>query len=178
MRAFRDLALQWKFGLLAAGSVIVIVSQGALALVGGSGKGLSLALAGAGVVFCVVLTVATVVALHRNAKLAHQHMRGAAKAVRLQLMRGLQALADGDLTVELRPGSGGTGAPPQGAGDEIGVMLNLTGDLRETMIAAYDAYNRATAHLRELVGSVGHAAASVHQASQQMSATSEGSSRT
>ena len=50
-------------------------------------------------------------------------MTGAAKAVRLQLMMGLQALADGDLTVELRAGSGGTGAPPRGAGDEIGVML-------------------------------------------------------
>jgi len=31
----------------------------------------------------------------------------------------------------------------------------LTGDLRETMIAAYDAYNRATAQLRQLVDSVG-----------------------
>jgi methyl-accepting chemotaxis protein len=178
MRAFQDFALKWKFCLLAAGSVVVMVSQGALALAGVSDKGVSLSLAGAGVVFCVVVTVATVAALDRDAKLAHQHMRGAAKAVRLQLMRGLQALADGDLTVELRPGSGGTGAPPKGAGDEIGVMLNLTGDLRETMIAAYDAYNRATAHLRDLVGSVGHAAASVHQASQQMSATSEESSRT
>jgi methyl-accepting chemotaxis protein len=57
-------------------------------------------------------------------------------------------------------------------------MLTLTGDLRETMIAAYDAYNRATAHLRDLVGSVGNAATSVHQSSAQMNATSEESSRT
>jgi methyl-accepting chemotaxis protein len=178
MHAFRDVALKWKFCLLAAGSVVVMVVQAALAVAGDSGQGVSLILAGVGVVFCVVVTAATVAALHRDARLAHEHMRGAAKAVRLQLMRGLQALADGDLTVELRPGSGGTGAPPKGARDEIGVMLNLTGDLRETMIAAYDAYNRATAHLRDLLGSVGHAAASVHQASQQMSATSEESSRT
>ena len=178
MHAFRDLALKWKFCLLAVGSVVVIIGQGALAVAGRSGAGVSLILAGVGVLFCVVITWATVAALHRDAKLAHQHMRGAAKAVRLQLMRGLQALADGDLTVELRPGSGGTGAPPQGAADEIGVMLTLTGDLRETMIAAYDAYNRATAHLRDLVGSVGNAATSVHEASQQMNATSEESSRT
>jgi methyl-accepting chemotaxis protein len=178
MHAFRDLALKWKFCLLATGSVVVMVVQGALAVTGSSGGGVSLILAGVGVLFCVVVTCATVPALHRDAKLAHQHMRGAAKAVRLQLMRGLQALADGDLTVELRPGSGGTGAPPQGAADEIGVMLTLTGDLRETMIAAYDAYNSATAHLRDLLGNVGNAATSVHQASQQMTATSEESSRT
>lgn len=178
MRAFRNLALKWKFCLLAGGSVGVMVLQGALVVAGGSSKSVSLVVAGVGVAFCVVVTLATVGALHRDAKLAHQHMTGAAKAVRLQLMMGLQALADGDLTVELRPGSGGTGAPPKGAGDEIGVMLNLTGDLRETMIAAYDAYNRATAHLRDLVGSVGVAAGNVHQASQQMNATSEESSRT
>ncbi len=178
MHAFRDLALKWKFCLLAGGSVVVMVAQAALAVAGSSGAAVSLILAGAGVLFCVVVTWATVTALHRDAKLAHQHMRGAAKAVRLQLMRGLQALADGDLTVELRPGSGGTGAPPQGGADEIGVMLTLTGDLRETMIAAYDAYNSATAHLRDLVGSFGNAATSVHQASQQMNATSEESSRT
>ena len=178
MRAFRNLALKWKFCLLAGGSAGVMVLQAALVVAGASSPNVSLIVAGVGVVFCVVLTVATVGALHRDAKLAHQHMAGAAKAVKLQLMRGLEALADGDLTVELRPGSGGTGAPPKGAGDEIGVMLNLTGDLRETMIAAYDAYNRAMAHLRDLVGSVGHAAAGVHQASQQMNATSEESGRT
>jgi methyl-accepting chemotaxis protein len=178
MHAYRNLALKWKFCLLAGGSAAVIVLQGVLVQAGDSSASLSLIVAGAGVIFCVVMTLATVGALHRDAKLAHQHMAGAAKAVRLQLMRGLQALADGDLTVELRPGSGGTGAPPKGAGDEIGVMLNLTGDLRETMIAAYDAYNRATAHLRDLVGSVGRAAGSVHQASEQINATSEESSRT
>jgi methyl-accepting chemotaxis protein len=178
MRAFRDLALKWKFCLLAGGSVAVIVLQAALVVGGSSSKSVSLVVASAGVVFCAVMTFLTVGALHRDAQLAHQHLAGAAKAVRLQLMRGLQALADGDLTVELRPGSGGTGVPPKGAGDEIGVMLNLTGELRETMIAAYDAYNRAMAHLRELVGSVGNAAAGVHQASQQMNATSVESSRT
>jgi methyl-accepting chemotaxis protein len=178
VHAFRNLALKWKFCLLAGGSAGVMVSQGALVVAGGSNESVSLIVAGVGVVFCVVVTLATVGALHRDAKLAHRHMTGAAKAVKLQLMMGLQALADGDLTVELRPGSGGTGAPPKGARDEIGVMLNLTGDLRETMIAAYDAYNRAMAHLRDLVGSVGLAAASVHQASQQMNVTSEESGRT
>jgi methyl-accepting chemotaxis protein len=178
MHAYRNLALKWKFCLLAGGSVAVMVSQAALVVAGDSSTRVSLIVAGVGVVFCASVILATVGALHRDAKLAHQHMAGAAKAVRLQLMMGLQALADGDLTVELRPGSGGTGAPPKGAGDEIGAMLNLTGDLRETMIAAYAAYNRATAHLRDLVGSVGQAAGSVHQASQQMNATSEESSRT
>src|SRR6202042_3953672 len=97
-----------------------MVLQGALVVAGGSSKSVSLIVAGVGVVFCVVVTFATVGPLHRDAKLAHQHMTGAAKAVRLQLMRGLQALADGDLTVELRPGSGGTGAPPPGAGGGMG----------------------------------------------------------
>jgi methyl-accepting chemotaxis protein len=178
MHAYRNLALKWKFCLLAGGSVAVMAAQGALVVAGDSSKTVSLIVAGVGVLFCALVVLATVGPLHRDAKLTHHYMTSAAKAVRLQLMMGLQALADGDLTVELRPGSGGTGAPPKGSNDEIGVMLNLTGDLRETMIAAYDAYNRATAHLRDLVGSVGQAAGSVHQASQQMNATSAESSRT
>ncbi len=120
MRAFRNLALKWKFCLLGGGSVGVMVLLGALVVTGGSSKSVSLVVVGVGVVFCVVVTFGTVGALHRDAKLAHQHMTGAAKAVRLQLMMGLQALADGDLTVELRPGSGGTGAPPKGAGEKSG----------------------------------------------------------
>ena len=178
MHAYRDISLKWKFCLLAGGCAVVIAVQAALLIAGSPSKTGSLIAAGIGIGFCALLTAATVYPLHRDAQLAHEHMTGAAKAVRLQLMRGLQALAEGDLTVELRPGSGGTGAPPKGSGDEIGQMLTLTGDLRETMISAYDAYNRATAQLRELVGSVGHAAGSVQKASQQMSATSEESSRT
>ncbi len=177
MRAYRDISLKWKFCLLAGVLVTVICAQGVLAATGGASTAVALILSGAGVLFGVVMVLATVPALHRDAKLAHQHMTGAAKAVKLQLMTGLQALADGDLTMELRPGSGGTGAPPPGAGDEMGQMLDLTGDLRETMIAAYDAYNRATAQLRQLVESVGTAAGNVHQASGQMSATSVESSR-
>jgi hypothetical protein len=158
MPAYRDISLKWKFCALAAVLVGLIVLQAVLVAAGGSGTAAPLIVAGVGVVFGIVVTLATVPALHRDSKLAHLHMTGAAKAVRLQLMAGLQALADGDLTVELRPGSGGTGAPPKGAGDEMGRMLDLTGDLRETMIAAYDAYNRATAQLRQLVDSVGLAA--------------------
>ncbi|HTU28099.1 MAG TPA: methyl-accepting chemotaxis protein [Solirubrobacteraceae bacterium] len=177
MSGYRNVLLKWKFCALAAGSASVIGVQAALAAAGVWSTSLSLAIAAGGVLFCVGLTLATVPALHRDAKLAHQHMTGAARAVRLQLMGGLQALADGDLTMELRPGSGGTGAPPRGADDEIGRMLNLTGDLRETMISAYDAYNQATAQLRELVEQVGLAANGVQQASTQMNASSVDSSR-
>jgi methyl-accepting chemotaxis protein len=177
MRAYRDISVKWKFCALAGVSAGVMALQAALVLSGAASESLTLVVAVAGVAFCVGVTLVTVPAFHRDAKLAHQHMTGAARAVRLQLMAGLQALADGDLTVELRPGSGGTGAPPQGAGDEIGLMLNLTGDLRETMIAAYDAYNRATAQLRRLVDEVGLAANSVQAASTQMNATSVDSSR-
>ena len=80
MRAFRDLALKWKFCLLAGGSVGVMVLQGALVVAGDSSKSVSLIVAGVGVVFCVVVTLATVGALHRDAKLAHQHMTGAASS--------------------------------------------------------------------------------------------------
>ena len=177
MRAYRDLSVKWKFCALAGVSACLMALQGVLVLAGATSESLWLVVAGAGVTFCAGVTLVTVPAFHRDSKLAHQHMTGAARAVRLQLMAGLQALADGDLTVELRPGSGGTGAPPRGAGDEMGLLLNLTGDLRETMIAAYDAYNRATAQLRQLVDEVGLAAGSVQQASTQMNATSVDSSR-
>jgi methyl-accepting chemotaxis protein len=177
MRAYRDLCVKWKFCALAGVSACLMALQGVLVLAGATSEPLLLVVAGVGVTFCVGATLVTVPAFHRDTTLAHQHMTGAARAVRLQLMAGLEALADGDLTVELRPGSGGTGAPPKGAGDEMGLMLNLTGDLRETMITAYDAYNRATAQLRQLVDEVGLAADSVQHASTQMNATSVDSSR-
>jgi methyl-accepting chemotaxis protein len=177
MKSYRDMSLKWKFCALAGVFVGLMLAQLILAVTGGASRTVTLVLAGVGVAYGVLVTLATVPALHRESSLAVQHMTGAAKAVRLQLMTGLQALADGDLTVELRPGSGGVGAPPKGSGDEVGQMLTLTGDLRETMIAAYDAYNSATAQLRKLVANVGQAAGSVHEASGQMSATSEESSR-
>jgi methyl-accepting chemotaxis protein len=177
MRTYRDICVRWKFCALAGVSAGLLALQGALVLTGASSRSLTLVVAGVGIAFCVGVTLVTVPALHRDARLAHEHMTGATRAVRLQLMAGLQALADGDLTVELRPGSGGTGAPPKGAGDEIGSMLNLTGDLRETMIAAYETYNRATAQLRRLVDEVGQAAEGVQLASTQMNATSVDSSQ-
>ncbi|MHB1835921.1 MAG: hypothetical protein ACYCXW_13235, partial [Solirubrobacteraceae bacterium] len=62
--------MKWKFCLLAAGSAGIIIVQEVLALGGGSGNGASAVLAAVGVVFCLLMTAATVPALHRDAKLA------------------------------------------------------------------------------------------------------------
>ncbi|MGH2928078.1 MAG: methyl-accepting chemotaxis protein, partial [Solirubrobacteraceae bacterium] len=178
MRVYRDISLKWKLCLLAGVLMALLAAEGVLAATGGPDAMLRLVLACVGVAFGALVTLVTVPALHRDAKLAHWYMNGAATATRLQLMTGLQALAAGDLTVELRAGSTGTGAPPKASADEMGQMVTLTGDLRETMIAAYDAYNRATAQLRQLIGEVELAADNVHQASVQMTTTSEESGRT
>ena len=92
------------------------------------------------------------------------------KAAKANLMRGLSALAEGDLTVELHAL---TAASEITAHDELGEIQHHAEETRATIIACYDAYNKTTERLRHLVGNVSSTAGSVSAASQQMSATSE-----
>jgi methyl-accepting chemotaxis protein len=103
-----------------------------------------------------------------------ERMAAIETAAKGNLLRGLQALADGDLTVELRAG---TQAASEFARDEFGRIMRQAESMRDAIIEAYGAYNQTVAVLRSLIGDVSSTAGSVVAASHQMSSTSEESGK-
>ncbi len=90
------------------------------------------------------------------------------------LKAGLEALAEGDLTVQLTPV---TEPIERFSGDELGSIAQAVNGIRERTIASLDAYNGATEQLRTLVAAVTGNSARLHSASQQMASTSEEAGR-
>jgi methyl-accepting chemotaxis protein len=90
------------------------------------------------------------------------------------LKAGLEALAEGDLTVRLTPV---TEPIERFSGDELGSIAQAVNGIRERTIASLDAYNGATEQLRTLVAAVSGNSARLHSASQQMASTSEEAGR-
>jgi methyl-accepting chemotaxis protein len=86
----------------------------------------------------------------------------------------LEAMAHGDLTVELTPTT-----PPieRISGDEIGQIAVAVNGIRDRSIASIASYGRMTENLRGLIGTVSTSAAGVSAASQQMASTSEEAGR-
>ncbi len=92
------------------------------------------------------------------------------EAAKANLMRGLEALAAGDLTVELHAA---TAASSNVKPDELGEVMRHAELFRDAILACYDAYNGTADRLRHLVGTMSSTAESVGAASEQMSSTSE-----
>jgi methyl-accepting chemotaxis protein len=90
------------------------------------------------------------------------------------LRTGIEALAEGNLTVELSPV---TEPIEQISGDELGKIAIAVNGIRTSTIASLEAYNGATAGLRSLVSSVAESSSRLHSASQQMASTSEEAGR-
>jgi methyl-accepting chemotaxis protein len=86
----------------------------------------------------------------------------------------LQAMAQGDLTVEVTPS---TPAIEHPAKDEIGRLQSQFNDMRSSTLASIEAYNDTRAALGELIGDVSQSAGTVSSASQQMAATSDEAGR-
>jgi len=125
-------------------------------------------LLGAGVAFVTVRQIT------RNVKRVIERMEAVEKAARERLMKGMHALADGDLTVHLEAG---TASETDFPGDELGEILQHTENFRNAIVDSYEAYNQTTARLRSLISDVSTTAASVGDASQQMASTSEETGR-
>ncbi len=90
------------------------------------------------------------------------------------LKAGLEALAEGDLTVRLTPVT----EPIENiSGDELGSIAEAVNGIRERTIASLDAYNGATDQLRTVIDAVSGNSARLHAASQQMASTSEDAGR-
>jgi methyl-accepting chemotaxis protein len=89
-------------------------------------------------------------------------------------VRGLEALAAGDLTVELHAATAPADCPGR---DELSEILRHTELFRGAILDCYAAYNATAAHLRELIGRVTTTADTVNEAARQMSSTSEEAGR-
>jgi methyl-accepting chemotaxis protein len=90
------------------------------------------------------------------------------------LRRGLDAMAEGDLTQRAAV----TTQPIEKPGsDEIGDVARMVNDVRDDTEASVDSYNRTLDALSELVGSVSTTASSVSSASQQVATTGEEAGR-
>jgi methyl-accepting chemotaxis protein len=90
------------------------------------------------------------------------------------LQRGLEAMSEGDLTVEVTPVTPLIENP---GGDEIGAVAHAVNGIRDRTVASVEAYNRMTENLRDLVGQVARNSTSVSSASRQMASTSEETGR-
>ena len=170
MSLFRDVSLKWKVVGLAAMLLGLLTLQAVLAFGGKPGHGVTLVVLVVGYVVGGSVTFLTVRRLAGGVKQINDRMDAVDEAAKANLMRGLDALAAGDLTVELHAA---TAAVTEFDGDEIGVILRHTEGMRDVMVASYDAYNQTADRLRELVGQMSSTAGSVSAASQEMSSTSE-----
>jgi methyl-accepting chemotaxis protein len=90
------------------------------------------------------------------------------------LQQGLDAMSQGDLTIEVTPVT-----PPieNPSNDEIGRVAQAVNGIRERTVASVEAYNRMAAGLRDLIGQVSAGTSTVSSAAQQMASTSEEAGR-
>jgi methyl-accepting chemotaxis protein len=121
-----------------------------------------------------VLGFAITRTLTRRVGRAKARLREIAQSTDANLKPAIEALAAGDLTVEL---SDSTASITDIPGDEIGDIMRTGEDLREAIAGCYAAYNQAVSGLRELVTEVTTMASSVGGASEQMAATSNETGR-
>ena len=170
MQWLRNMQLKWKvaaLGVLMAGLLTV---EGGLALAPEPSHFLTLVVLGAGYLVGGGLTFVIVRRLADGLKKLNGRLDACSVATQEHLKPALQALADGDLTVELHAA---TTAVSISADDELGEMMRHIEVFRSAVIDCYDAYNNATQRLREVMGTVTSTAGSVTAASQEMSSTSE-----
>jgi methyl-accepting chemotaxis protein len=170
MSALRNLALKWKLLALTGLLLGLLTVQSLLALAGKPGHAVTIFVLGAGYLLGGGLALVIVVRMTAGFKRALDRIDAVEAAAKGNLMTGLRALANGDLTAELHAGS-----PPitEFDGDELGQVMEHTEAFRNAILECYVAYNATVDKLRELVGSVSSTAGSVSAASQQMSSTSE-----
>ncbi|MGA2928876.1 MAG: methyl-accepting chemotaxis protein [Solirubrobacteraceae bacterium] len=162
--------LKWKLCLLTGVLLAVITVQTSLAYSGKPSHDVTLLLtgfaylAGGGITFGIArrLTVGVADAIKR--------LDAVDQAAKRNLMRGLEALAVGDLTVELQPS---TSELSDIARDEFGEIMRQTEHFRDAIVFCYGAYNDAVEKVRELMSTVTTSAGTLTSASIEMSSTSK-----
>ena len=170
----RNVPLKWKTAGLAVALAVPLTIEAILALGGNANQGVVLVVLCAGYVLGGALTFLVLHRLSDGTKRVAARIDAIEEAAKANLMRGLEALASGDLTVDLHAA---TASRTEFDGDEFGELMRHAEGMRDAMVASYDSYNRTADTLRKLVGEMSNTAGSVNAASQQMSSTSEETGR-
>ncbi|MGO9960261.1 MAG: methyl-accepting chemotaxis protein [Solirubrobacteraceae bacterium] len=170
MALYANVSLKAKVVALGVLLLGLLTAEGALALSSRPSHGLVLAGIAMGYLAGGGLTVLVVRRISAGVGKVLARIDAIDEAAKTNLMRGLQALAAGDLTVEL---SASTAASQDVAADEVGELMRHTEMFRDAIVACYDAYNQTTDRLRTMVGRMSETAGMVRNASEQMSSTSD-----
>ncbi len=162
MSGFHSFSLTKKVAVLSTGLIGLLIAQAALSLTPTT----RWLIAGVGSVAAAALTVLIV----RRLQVGSRHLvdrtiaiEGAAKQ---RLQHGLNALADGDLTVRL---TAGTKPVTDFAGDELGQVHRTVESLRDAIIECYGSYNATADTLSGLVAQLSATAGSVDGAAHNVS---------
>jgi methyl-accepting chemotaxis protein len=91
-----------------------------------------------------------------------------------ELARGLEAVAEGDLTRHVDPAAPRIEHP---GADEIGEVAGAVNEIRDNTVASVEAYNRMCEQLSDVLREVSGNAHTVSSASQQMATTSQEAGR-
>ena len=162
---FGNVPLKWKL-VGVSGLLLALLALDAVQ----AGKPVAFAVLGVGLVIGGGVSALMFARLGDGTAKVIARMDAVDEAAKEHLMRGLQALADGDLTVELHAG---TAALADFAGDELGTIQRHTELFRDAMVGCYDAYNGPQRGCASWSGTMGTTAEAVGAASQEMSSTSE-----
>jgi hypothetical protein len=112
----------------------------------------------------------TTSALKRSVESVLARLRSLQQNDTADLRGGLDAMAQGDLTVDVTPHT----EPIENPGkDEIGQVADAVNGIRTSTAESIAAYGAMVDNLRDLIGDVSNGAATVSSASQQMASTSE-----
>jgi methyl-accepting chemotaxis protein len=174
MRVFGNASLKLGIIVLAGLLVVLMTIEALLALSGHPSSGVVMIVLAAGVATGGALTCLLVRRLAVGVKEIVARVDAINAAAKNNLHRGLEALAAGDLTVELRAA---TAARTDFPSNELGEIMRHAEMFRDAMVASYGAYNETASRLRELVGHVMTTASTVTAASQEMSSTSNETGR-
>jgi methyl-accepting chemotaxis protein len=174
-------ALRLTFGrklMLAFGAVsvclgiVVVIGAGSSAA---SSTKLTIVVVGAvGLLIAIVSGFVIARQLSTRAKRLQVRLAAFAAGTDERLRGGLEALAAGDLSVDL---DAKTQPMTEFDPDEFGDLMRTAETFRDAVFGCYLAYNRALKNLRGLIGEVSSAAVSVGDTSSMMAASSEETGR-
>jgi hypothetical protein len=142
---FENVSLKWKFVGVTALLLVLLTVEGVLGLNGKPSHAVTFGVLVVGFVVGGGLTFLAVRRLTSGVKQVGERIDAVEQAAKNNLMRGLEALAAGDLTVELHAS---TAATTDFDGDEIGHLMRHTELFRNAIITCYDSYNATADRLR------------------------------
>ncbi len=165
-----------KLSILGSAALLMLSSaiESVLALSGHPSSGVVLIVLVVGVVAGGALTLLVVRRLAVGVKRISERLDGCGAGTRGNLLKGLEALSAGDLSITLTPASKSI---TDFDSDEIGQILRHVEVFRVAVTDCYDVYNGSCEKMRELVGHVVATAGTVTAASQEMSSTSSETGR-